>query len=418
MVELSRLKQFIWVATFTLVLAGCQSTGSGHSSVVGPTTVGPTYKPAGSQNRFYPYDKGIYLDVAVPIFNPGLPKKNGEIDGEKVKEKNIWPEVRRLEAKRFAVNTRNAIDETKAFGAVLVSPDTSVSADLYVLGRISESTTQETVLDMRVVDATNRVWGQKDFELKVDSGFHRDQRNTGRDPNRVIYKKIAYWVYTLVNKRSVAELQNIKLVSDLRYANMYSPEAFGGYLEQKRTRRGTVFAAVGAPADSDDMLARVREYEAKDMDFVDNLQAEYDQFYGQTTEAYRTYQKETLAIIEDIEEKRTERNANAVLGILGVVAAVAAGNQETHTGDVLAVASGVLAAGAFLEMVRDNSAVGDFQEVYEEMGQNLDLQISPQVRVFEGREIELTGTAKEQYQQWRAHLQQIYRETETPDIQL
>lgn len=405
-----------------LALTGCGSTGSGYTGAgVGPSMVGPTSQALGSSKPVYAYNKEVYLDVVIPVLDPGLPKtSDGYIDDEELVEENIWPEVRRLESKRFAINMRNSLEETKSFNSVRVVPTPSSAGDLYVVSKIKESNTMETEIGISVIDATNTVWAEKDFEITASSGFYRDSRNHGKDPNRHIYTDIAKWVYGLIQAKTAQDLENVKLVADMRYAAMYSPEAFSGYLTEKRSRRaGTVVSVNGLPADTDVMLQRVREFEAQDMAFIDGLQESYDVFYQETDEVYRNYQRESLPIREKIAEEERERNTKAGIGIaLGLAAILTGRNSNSTSGAVGTAVAATAATAAFRGAMRDHEALTEYTSVFDEVGQNLDLQVAPQVRTFEDKEIELTGTASEQYAQWRAHLIEVYEENETPTTQL
>ena len=394
-----------------LIVSGCTTTGSGYKGGgVGPSS-GSFGKALGSTERNYAYNKGVYLDVAIPILDPGFPMKNGYIDEQKLLKENIWPEIRRLESKRFSINMRDAISKTKAFGSVRVVPGEGASADLYVLGRINESNTMKTRIGLTVVDATNRKWGEKNFTIAASSGFYRDSKNAGKDPNRNIYTDIADWVYSLVQKEKSATLEKIQLVKEMRYAEMYSPQAFNRYLKQNN--RG-VIGLNALPADTDQLLTRVREYRAQDEAFVDALQESYDAFHAETETAYRSYQKEALPIQEKLAKERASRNRKALFAVVGTAIAAAGANQDSKIGDAVAVAGGIAAVAAVKGALDDNESIGEYKNIYDEMGQNLDLKVSPQVRSFEDKEVELSGTASEQYEQWRAHLMDIYRETETP----
>ena len=412
--KVSKILSLVAMGT-SLILTGCGSTGSGYTGGgVGPSATNYG-KALGSAERTYSYNKTTYLDVAIPVINPGFPMtSDGFVDEEELIEENIWPEIRRLESKRFSVNIRDALLKTKSFGAVRVVPGMGASADLFVIGKINESNTLDTRIGVAVVDSSNKTWGEKDFSIAASTGFYRDSSNEGKDPNRNLYTKIANWVYELVQKKTTAELNNIKLVSDMRYAAMYSPQKFNQYLSQNRG----VVKLKALPAESDAMLARVREYRAQDQSFLDSLQENYDVFQAKTEQPYRAYQKEALPIQEKIAEQQAKRTRSAIFGVLGAVAAVAGEKQDTHLGNAVAVAGALTAVASLKGAIDANDAMQEYSAIYDEMGQNLDLQVSPQVRTFEDTEVELSGTAAEQYAQWQNHLMQIYRAKQTPNTKI
>lgn len=406
-----------------LLLTGCQTTQTQVSSV-GPAMTGPsTNTAAGTVKRAFPYNSNIFLDVAIPVFDPGIPlDSRGNIDDKKVAEEDIWPQVRRLEANRFAIDTKKALAATKAFGAINVTPDASVSADVYVLGKINYSDTETVRISVRVMDATNDIWGEKSFEHQVGQAFYRDALRKNQNPYAPIFNDIAAYVYDLLIKKSESEKKAIQQVSDLRYAAMYSPEAFSRYLTSKRKgfgSRQTVFQLTGAPAEHDAMLQRVRLLQNKDEQFVDTLQDSYEAFYAETSEAYLKYQRETLAIATDIRKKKAERTAQQLVAAGGAVLGIMlAKNSNSKAGEIGAIAAGTAAVFSLSKAIETNHQLSAQRDVLSEMGQNLDIKVTPQVVELNDQTIELQGTALEQYTQLRQRLLQIYQLEATPDTQL
>lgn len=407
-----------------LVLSGCKSTTTNTRSV-GPNSVGPgVYSPLGSNVKQYSYHSQIYLDVAVPVYDPGLPMDEyGNVDDQTVLEEDIWPQVRRAEAKRFAIATKEALAKTKSFGAINVTPTTNTSADLFVLGRINYSDTETINLGVKVIDGSNRLWGQKEFEHRVSPAFYRDAKRASSDPYGPVFKQVADYVYSLVKKKKESELENIKLVSNLRYAAAYSPDSFNQYLDTStRILRGekyTVFEATGAPSLDDPMLKRIEAIRAQDQMFVDNLQENYDLFHLETDSSYRKYQRDTMVVARKIREEKNDRMLNQGLAVgSAILAGLLLKNSKSDAGKTGAAIAGATAIYSLSSAVSNNRELGKQRELLNEMGQSLDIEISPQVMEFEDQEIELTGTAGEQYEQWKAHLYRIYELEETPDVQL
>lgn len=422
--QIKKIKTFSVVMALSALftLAGCQSTQT-NVTRVGPSLSGPAdSKALGKKERSYAYNSNIYLDVAVPVFDPGLPKDEyGNIDDEEVVEEDIWPQVRRLEANRFAVNTKNALAKTKAFGAINVTPNANASADVYILGKINYSDTETVEVGVRVMDATNKIWGEEEFEYQVGEGFYRDALRKGQNPYAPIFENIADYVYNLLMKQSEDDKRLVQDVSDVRYAAMYSPEAFGGYLEESSGffSSNTTIKLAGAPAESDPMFQRVSVIQAKDEQFVDSLQDSYDTFYATTHDAYRAYQKETLPVAIDIRRKKEKRAAAQAGAALLATAAILLGkNSGSTAGQVASAAAAAGAAYSLNEAVKTNRALGTQRALLDEMGQNLDIKVTPQIVELNEQNIELKGTAGEQYEQLRQKLKQIYDLESTPLTQL
>ena len=70
----------------------------------------------------------------------------------------IWPELRRAESTKFALMMKRALENTEAFGAVRVVPNQNSTGDLYVLGKIDESTGEDIEIDIKVVDISGKTW--------------------------------------------------------------------------------------------------------------------------------------------------------------------------------------------------------------------------------------------------------------------
>ncbi|KHT58685.1 hypothetical protein RJ44_12190 [Alteromonas macleodii] len=405
---------FTVVATASIILlSGCGSTQTNVTSV-GPSMVGPGGGQAlGAQKNTYNYNSEIYMDVAIPVFDPGFPtERDGTIDYDEIEEEGIWPQVRRLEANRFAIATKEALGETKSFGSINVTPDASALADVYVLGKINYSDTETVEIGVKVMDAKNTVWGEEEFEYRVSEGWYRDAMSRGENPNGPVFEQIAKFVYDLLIKKSDAYKQEVQMVSDLRYAQMYSPESFSQYLTQGR--RGEI-ELVSAPSDSDPMLRRVRAIQAKDEQFIDSLQETYDSFWVTTEEPYRKYQKETLPEAKKIRELEAERTTQQVTAGLFAVASVLLGSNSSSTaGQVAAAGAGIAAIGTLSEAIKTNKELHAQRDLFDEMGQNLDIQVADQIVEIDNQRIELQGTASEQYYQLRARLKDIYDMESTP----
>lgn len=402
------------VATASFILlGGCGSTQTNVSSV-GPSMVGPGVgQPLGAQRNNYNYNSEIYMDVAIPVFDPGFPTdSDGSIDYDEIEEEGIWPQVRRLEANRFAIATKEALGETKSFGSINVTPDASALADVYVLGKINYSDTETVEIGVRVMDAKNTVWGEEEFEYRVSEGWYRDAMSRGENPNGPVFEQIAKFVYDLLIKKSEAYKQEVQMVSDLRYAQMYSPESFSQYLSQ--SRKGEI-DLVSAPSESDPMLRRVRAIQAKDEQFIDSLQETYDSFWVTTEAPYRKYQKETLPEAKKIRELEAERTTKQVTAGLFAVASVLLGSNSSSTvGQVAAAGAGIAAIGSLSQAIQTNKELHAQRDLFDEMGQNLDIQVADQIVEIDNQRIELQGTAAEQYYQLRSRLKDIYDMEATP----
>ncbi|GAA0363876.1 hypothetical protein GCM10009092_30310 [Bowmanella denitrificans] len=392
-----------------LLLSGCQSTGR-SSVAVGPGVGPQANQPLGDKKRAYRYDSNIFLDVAVPVFDPGIPQ-----DDAKLEEEGIWPQLRRSEANRFAVQTKRALENTGAFGAVTVVPNPQMTADLYVIGRIQESNSEDVKIKIELVDISGQKWDEEVFKHRVSKGFYRDKLNEGKDSYEPVFREIADYVYLQLLKRSEQRKQELKKIAAIRFAQSYAPEAFAGYLD---TNRRGVVELKRLPDESDPMLARMAPLRVQDQLFFDRLQSQYEGFNAKTDESYHSWQKETLP---EVAAAREARNAAVVQGILGAVlvgAAIANSDADSTSSQILTAGVGIGGALLIKNSLDKSAEARVHKAAIDEMGASLDIEMSPQVIKLNDENVELQGTAQEQYQQWQAHLHKIYQMEQTPDRQL
>ena len=423
----------IAIFSAAIMLTGCESTSSRNNNE--PILVGPSpierAKPNSRQAPSALQNANVFLDVAIPTFAPGLPLDAfGELDGDELEEKGIWPQLRRTEAKLFASELKVALDAKKVFGSVSVVPDASTPSDLFVLGEIIQSDSEVVEIEVKVVDSSGEVKGSKSFDYTVSRGFLRDQRNAGRNPYEPVFNQASDYIVSLLAKLSQDDKKDIKNMSLMRYARYYSPENYDQYLTTKVERQGRQryykFELAGMPDENDPMLQRIEDLRAQELLFVDRLQDNYEVFEAETKDAYATWQAETLPEILSARKEKAKRSANAVLGIGAAIlagillknASKRSGDRDTSDYELGAIAAGIGSVYAINEAFKSNARMKVHSAVIEEQGQALDLSVSPTVIEFENQTVELQGTAQEQYLQWKTHLRKLFEEEKTPDVQL
>ncbi|WP_395339708.1 hypothetical protein PN836_015150 [Ningiella sp. W23] len=419
----SKMTLLVIMALCAIFLTACESTSTSKDT---PLLVGPSSTPTNVQLGVDPAlaNANVFLDVAVPTFDAGFPvDKRGEIDYAQLDEEGIWPQLRRTEAKLFAIETKNALEREKAFGSVVAVPDASTPSDLFVLGKINHSDSEVVGASITVVDSSGEIWGKKDLKYEVSQNFFRDQRNSGKNSYEPFFDQISAYVVSLLKSLSEDEKRQIKNMSLMRYARYYSPEAFSQYIDseikRKNGQRYYKFELNGLPDNDDPMLKRIQELRAQELLFIDRLQDQYEVFEAEVKPSYQRWQEETLPELEAARSAAMKRNASAALGVgLGVLAAILSRNSGSSAGQVGAVLGGLGSIYAINEAFKSNSAMKVHSAVIEEKGQAVDLSVSPIEMEFEDNTIELQGTASEQYMQWKSHLRKIYEVERTPDLQL
>lgn len=380
------------------------------------------------------------LDIIIPVFDPGLGPDKEDVETTPAPRSGrseppaagkspepsgadiAWPELRRAEANRFAYKLKLALEDTGAFGAVRVTPDKTATGDVYLLGTIEESDGENVEIDIGAFDISGNRWFEKSFDHSVDENYHGNYRNKGKDPYDPVFAEIAQYVLEQLRYRDTEELRTIKRITDLRFAASFSDAAFADYLDVSDGK----YHLTAYPSSEDPMLAKTQAVRVRDQLFVDGLQQNYRLFSEEMETSYLIWQEQSQLELQAKREAQYTAAGEAVAGVLLIglaVLAIAAGAESddantraaaTTAGTLAGTAGGVLLA----ESWQSSKEAEIHVDALEELGQSIDMELAPQVVAFEEKTVELTGTAGEQFAQWRAFLKKIYDEESVPDVQL
>jgi hypothetical protein len=357
------------------------------------------------------------LDIIVPVFDPGIPEDSG-----RAKKDGIWPELRRAEANRFAYKMKVALEDLGVFGAVRVAPDSSATGDLYVVGKILESNGAEVEIEIQVVDISEKEWFTKSFDLDVSEGFYDNARNKGLDPYDPVFEEAAIYVAERLNGFDGKELENLQMLTDIRFGASFSEEVFAQYIKVEKNFWGSKNLVLASMPSSDDpMIRRVKAIRVRDQLFTDRMQSHYVEFSLKMGDSYSIWQSSSS--FEVRAERAAQRKAfgQALVGVLLVAGAVAAANNNRNYNSgttAAAVAAGVGGITMLTESFKTSQEAKVHREALAELGESLDIELAPTVVEFEESTAELTGDAHQQFNQWRIFLKKIYVAEAVPDVQL
>lgn len=402
----------VYGACVALVFAGCAPNPRMRraGSVVGPPTSSAAER-AEALERAAAVRTKPRLDVIVPVFDPGLSEK-----AEMYAEPGVWPELRRAEANRFAHKLKLALEETGAFGAVRVTPDATAAGDLYVLGAIEESNGQSVAIDLEVRDSSNARWFDRSFEHTVVQGFYKNIRNKGTDAYDPVFARAAAYVVERLDRQPDADLERLKLLTDLRFGASLTEEAFTNHLEREADR----YVLTSYPSADDPMLRRTKDVRVRDQMFVDDLQDHYRAFNDKMDESYRVWQEHSLIEVEA--QRKAKRKAllqglaGAALVGLGIAALSTMPSSTAAT--TAGLAGGVVGAIMIGKGFQTSKEAKVHRDALNELGESIDVELAPQVVEFDEQTEKLTGDAKEQFGQWRTFLKKIYEQERTPEVDL
>ncbi|TCO74663.1 hypothetical protein [Chromatocurvus halotolerans] len=368
------------------VLAGCVS------QTVKSTSVPPLQRPA------EPIAEAELLDVGIAIFDPGLEEYD--------EEDQVYPEVRRAEARFMPQLLAEAMQQSGAWGAVRVLPDNDRITDLRIDGEIIHSDGERVELAILATDSQGNTWLDNTYSARTSRYAYRSATRRQYDPFQALYHRIANDLMQKQAGMSSKSLQTVRTITELRFARDFASGSFEGYLEQNRNGK---YRIARLPAEGDPMLERVRAIRKRDHLFVDTLQEYYRDFSGAMYEPYQEWRKMSYEEAVALQELRAQSRRQLIAGgaaILAGIAASGSNDRSARTAGYVAMMGGGSLLKSGLE-TRNEAQI--HVQALEELGMSLEAEITPRVIELDDRTVMLSGNVEDQYNQWREILEEIYR---------
>jgi hypothetical protein len=345
------------------------------------------------------------LDVGVITFDPGIPEEEKELE-----EKNIFPEVRKAEARYIPYNIKTTLEDTGYWGAVRALPADTGTMDVVVKGKIAFSNGEKLILSITVQDATGREWLNKEYTDTASKYAYRKRSQEYEDPFQDLYNAVANDMLAVRNQLSSKEIRNIRTVSELRFAAELSPHAFGNHLQTSEAGR---YSIKRLPAEDDPMLERVRKIRERDYSLVDILDGHYANFHRDMEQAYNEWRKNSYEETVALQKVKVSARNRMLLGAAAILAGIFGASQSASSVGRTAGTVAILGGAAVVKSGIDKYGESKIHtEALQELGDSFEAEVSPQVVQVEDRTITLTGSAEAQYAEWRRLLREIYA-TET-----
>ena len=383
------------------LVSGCVSKTVNSSSV-------PAVRTGGSD-----IPEALLLDVGIVAFDPGL----DDIPDDENEARLIYPEVRKAESHFVAARLSEALQNSGAWGAVRVLPNSNQAVDLLIEGKILHSDGETLSIEVTARDSRGTLWLDREYSDRSSRYAYSLTVRHSFDPFQAIYNRVANDLLGAMDQQSHDELRQIRLVSELRFARSFSANAFGDYLEQDAQGEWQI---VRLPAAGDPMLDRIRRIRERDRVYIDTLQDYYTGFDERMLSPYQEWRKlsyeESVALRELEEQARSQLLTGGLAVILGILAAT--NNSGGSSEDLIRTAGWVAmhSGGQLLQSGLGARQEAQIQiEALEELGLSLEEEIAPQVIELEDRTVTLSGSVEQQYNQWRDLLDDIY-ETEVGSL--
>jgi hypothetical protein len=355
------------------------------------------------------------LDVGVHEFDVNITEEQLK-DVDKLAKQRIYPDIRKAEARFIPTMLRSTLESSGQWGAVRVVPTNVEFVDVSVDGKILESTGAKLVVQISVHDSTGRVWiDKKKYEGPADTGSYKtDASLRARDPFQNVYSQIANDMVAARDALLAENRRDIRRVTELRFAGDLAPEAMDGYVTKDEKGMLTV---ARLPAKDDPYTARINRIRERDGAVVDTVNGYYANFSDTMRDSYGSWRRSSFDEIEKETRARNQARTRTFLGAAAVLAAVfvpgqcASGDYNCRRIENAARTAGAIGGtAAVLSGLKKYSDAKIHAQALKELSESFQSEVQPQVVDVEGRTLRLSGSADEQYKEWRELLQQLYLE--------
>jgi len=382
----------LWFTLFLVLLSGCATVGGQHQVDPSETLIKAEKEVIESQ----------LLDVDIALFDPGtLPESEDKARG-------LSMEIREAEARFIPIHLRAVMEKTGYWGAVRVIPEAREGYELLVEGSIIASDGETLALNIQALDASGRVWLDHNYWGSSTIENYANLSATD-DGFQTVYRAIANDLAQFRNKLSDDERTAIRRIADMRFAASMAPDAFAGHISEDETGK---IRLLRLPATGDPAYQRVERIRERDFLLVDTLNGHYDNYYRDMRVPYEEWRKARSIEAEALREIKKKANAQKALGVLAILGAIAieaTGSSSTRasTGtmrDVMVI-GGMYA----IKKGMDTNAQSTLhEEELTELGESFSSEVEPMVIDIDGEVHKLSGSAEEQYAQWRDLMKKIY----------
>ncbi|MDG2088919.1 MAG: hypothetical protein P8J68_09320 [Arenicellaceae bacterium] len=380
-----------------VLVIGLASALSGCASYTVRTTDHTPLRPATVAQE----QQAVYLDVGVVAMDPGL-----DVSAEN--EEVIFPEIRIAESNFHAQKLVATIQRSGYWGAVRVVPNMDVLTEVQVDSKILKSDGESLELQVKVTDAAGKQWFDRKFVEVISQLAYERQQLRRADPFDGMYNQIANAMADYLLKQDADNLNNVRIITELRFAGEFSPEVFSDYLSRNRSGR---YSFSRLPAENDPAVEKIRFIRERDYLFVDTLQEYYDIFSRDMEVPYNEWRKASYTEVQELRDLKRRSNMEMLAGAAAIVGGIASAATSGTAGGYLGGAS-LASAGGYLirRAVETRDQMSTSIDVLQELGSSLQSEVEQRVIELDDRTVRLTGSVNEQYLRWKEVLREIYRD--------
>ena len=343
------------------------------------------------------------LDVGISTFVGNIPEDYDERIAQ-----IISPEIRRAEIQYLPYITKNLIQSSGNWGAVRVVPRPSLAVDVNVSGEIIESTGETLKLKIAVHDATGRQWYEKDYSALASKYAYEDSFPQDIDAFQSIYKEITDDLLEYRLTLSKSDIQQIRAVAEMRFAQSFSSEAFGEHVIQEESGQ---YRLLKLPSEDDPMLASVRKVREREYLFIDTIDEYYANFHRSVYPTYQVWRKASYVDMITYKKLQTQAKNRIVGGAIGLVGSVGTiYASDDWAADTSGIAGVIGSATVISKAILKKNEAEQYAERLRELATETERELVPTTIELENRTVKLQGSVEEQYTELRSILKTLYYE--------
>ena len=343
------------------------------------------------------------LDVGISTFVGNIPEDYDERIAQ-----IISPEIRRAEIQYLPYITKNLIQSSGNWGAVRVVPRPSLAVDVIVSGEIIESTGETLKLKIAVHDATGRQWYEKDYSALASKYAYEDSFPQDIDAFQSIYKEITDDLLEYRLTLSESDIQQIRAVAEMRFAQSFSSEAFGEHVSQEESGQ---YRLLKLPSEDDPMLASVRKVREREYLFIDTIDEYYANFHRSVYPTYQVWRKASYVDMITYKKLQTQAKNRIVGGVIGLVGSVGTiYASDDWAADTSGIAGVIGSATVISKAILKKNEAEQYAERLRELATETERELVPTTIELENRTVKLQGSVEEQYTELRSILKTLYYE--------
>ena len=344
-----------------------------------------------------PVDENQLLDVGIVLFGT----VQQEFTEQELEQR--VPEIRLVESHYMPVVLKHTLEATEQWGQIFVSADNGIQIDLLLEGTIIESSSHTLRVHMRAVDSTGRVWLDDDY-LEYVGGNQFGELTLGvNDPFQSLYNRVANDLLAFRQSTiSPSDANEIRTLAQIRFGQEYAPGMLGDYY----SINGEGLAKLERfPALNDPIWPHIQNIQAREQMFHNLMQDRYQTFAREIGANYYDYRMTSYRELIELRNRQAEATGDLIRGTLWLGVAVATADTDS----LLGTATTALSAATGTQLINQGlTALDNSTAFIDELAASFGDSAAPLAVEFEEESIMLTGSAQEQYLQWKDYLQRLY----------